>query len=108
MIRKFFKWIFKKELNELHSETQKYKDAFSNYESQERRIKNLLANIDVSVDVHHYSPSWACISIQGEKTDYIKFIDLGASDIREIHDFLKRYDRGKVDAIPHETQYLKF
>jgi hypothetical protein len=107
MIRKLFQWIFKKELIELEKATKKCNDAFINYQIQEKRIKNLLGNIDVSVDVHHYSPSWACISIQGQKMDYIKFIELGDADLREISNFLRRFDRGKVDASPHESKYLR-
>jgi hypothetical protein len=107
MIRKIFKWIFKKELLELNIATHKYNDAFINYQTQEKRIKNLLDNIDISVDYHQYSPSWAVISIQGEKQDYIKFIDLGKADIREIASFLKKYDRSKVDAAPQISPFFK-
>jgi hypothetical protein len=59
-------------------------------------LKNLLEGIDVSVDVHEYekySPSWAVISLQGQKSDYIKFVNLKDSDIRDISYFLRRYER---------------
>ncbi|MEQ3500621.1 hypothetical protein ABMY20_12760 [Tenacibaculum sp. SSH1-16] len=72
-------------------------------------VENLLQNIDVSVDLHKYAPSWAVISIQGEKSDYIKFVDLGRSDIQEIQRFLRYFDRKrvKVDAPFPEARFLK-
>ncbi len=114
--RKFFKWVFKAELNQLEIQIQKTNDATANYESQEKRIKNVLQNvlknIDVSVDVHEHSPSWAVVSLQGQKTDYIKFIDLGNSEIRHIAEFLRRYERDantniKIDASPNISQFLR-
>ena len=109
MIKKIFKWVFKKELLELQEQIQKSKDATVNYESQQKKIKNLLGNIEVSVDMHQYAPSWAVISIQGEKTDYIKFVDLGRRDIQQIQDFLSRFDRDmvKVDTPPSIAKFFK-
>lgn len=75
---------------------------------QEDRINKLLNNLDISVDVHYRANSWAVISIQGERSDFIKFIDLGRSDINEIYSFLRRYDRTKVDAEPRVYEWLKF
>jgi type I site-specific restriction-modification system R (restriction) subunit len=113
MIRKFFKWIFKNELQQLQAQINRTKEATSSYEAQEKIIKNILQNIDVSVDVHEYcrhSNSWAVISLQGQKTDYIKFVDLGNSNIREIGLFLRGFERHaniKVDASPHTTGFLR-
>ncbi|PKQ69373.1 hypothetical protein BZG01_00095 [Labilibaculum manganireducens] len=113
MLRKLFKWIFKDELQQLEAQIKIAKEAVLNYESQEKRIKNVLQNIDVSVDVHEYhkySPSWACISLQGVKSDYIKFIDLKDADIHHISSFLRRYERDlniKVDASPHASGFLR-
>jgi hypothetical protein len=112
MIRKLFKWIFKSELQQLEIQIQKAKDVTINCESQEVRIKRILQNVDVSMDVHEYkySPSWAVISIQGQKTDYIKFIDLGDSDIREIAKFLRQFEKNvniKVDASPVASEFLR-
>jgi len=107
MKKKILKWLFREELNNLQTEIRLSKDQRINLESQEKRIKNLLNNLDVSIDVHQYSPSWAVISIQGEKQDFIKFIELGEVDIREIYKFLKKYDRQKVDASPPNTHFIK-
>jgi hypothetical protein len=97
VLRKIFKWIFREELIELKTTTEITK-------AQGKIIKSLLGNIDVSVDVHQYAPSWAVISMQGEKADYIKFIDLGRAEIREIQKFLRQFERSKIDSAPHFTK----
>lgn len=113
MIRKLFKWIFKSELRELNIQIQKTKEATVNFESYQKSLKNVLENIDVSVDVHEfhkYSKSWAVISLQGSKTDYLKFIDLGDADIRYIQQFLRQFERNtkvKIDASPNASQFLR-
>lgn len=86
---------------------KEYKQALDRAIEKEKKLENILGNIDVSVDVHQYSPSWAVVSIQGEKSDYIKFIDLGEAQIKEISQFLKRYEREKIDAIPPVYNYIK-
>lgn len=113
MIRNFFKWVFKRELQELNKQIQNTKQATNKYKEYEHSLKNILQNIDVSVDVsehHRYSKSWAVISLQGCKTDYLKFIDLGDSDIRQIQSFLVRFDREnniKIDASPSASGFLR-
>ena len=94
-------WAFQSELLKLQKQLQKN-------QIQEDRINNLLNNLDISVDVHYIANSWAVISIQGERSDFIKFIDLGRSDINEIYSFLRRFDRSKVDAEPRVFEMLKF
>jgi hypothetical protein len=103
-MKKFFRWVFSKEIAELEK-------TISNFNIAEKRLRNVLGNIDVSVDVHQYSRSWACISIQGVKDDYIKFVDLGHRDVYEISKFLRQFERDvniKVDASPEVTRFLKF
>ena len=114
MIRKFFKWVFKSELETLNVQIQKANDAAKTCDSYTTHIKNILSNIDVSVDVHEYdhrySPSWAVISLQGHNTDYIKFVDLGERNIQEISSFLHQYERArsiKIDASPHTSQFMR-
>ena len=121
MIRKLFNWIFKSELDKL----QKAIDTAENrsfraeklgaeLEWQKKAFQSILDGIDVSVDVHEYdhrySPSWAVISLQGQKTDYIKFVELGQSEINEIAKFLRNFERNsniKVDASPMASQFLR-
>lgn len=113
MIQKFFRWIFKEELQSIQLQMQQIKSKLSKYESYERRLENIIGNIDVSIDVHDYhkyAKSWAVISLQGSKSDYIKFINLGDSDIVEIKRFLSNFDRNnniKIDASPYSTPLLR-
>lgn len=67
----------------------------------------MLNNLDISVDHHIYSKSWAVISIQGKRQDFIKFIDLGEKDIQQISNFLKNFDRTKIDASPEATKLIR-
>lgn len=104
-------WLFKKQLKEIEETLQCAKTELRLIQDKQKQVNNLLGNIDVSVDVHMHSSSWACISIQGERSDYIKFVDLGTSDIREIERFLKRYERNqnphKIDSPPSMKRWLK-
>ena len=104
IVRKLVRWALKDEIDQLNVGILEIK-------VQINRVKQVLGNIDVGVDVHEYdnkySPSWAVISIQGKRTDFIKFIDLGQREIIDIQQFLRHFDRSKVDASPHATQFLK-
>jgi hypothetical protein len=107
ILRKVFKWIFKEEVAELERTKNGWQFALNRCLEKEKKLDNILGNIDVSVDVHHHSPSWAVISIQGERSDYIKFVDLGKSEIKDIKNFLMNFDRTKIDASPGESKFLK-
>jgi hypothetical protein len=113
MIRNIFKWIFKDELISLNREIKKAETISRKLNEQKTIIDAFLKNVDVSVDVHEYkySPSWAVISIQGQKTDFIKFVDLGQSEIHEISRFLRNFERSnfntKVDASPSASNFLR-
>jgi len=106
MIRKFFRWIFRNELESLEQQIEDNACIGDKLQQQYERMNNIFDNLDVSVDLHHHAPSWAVISIQGERTDYIKFVDLGNRDIREIGRFLSMFDRQKVDANPRDRDLL--
>ena len=128
MTRRFFKWIFKDELNTLKNDSDilraklnKLNSTLLNAEqissdlnNQRETFNRLLNGIDVSVDVHEYdcsySPSWAVISLQGQKSDYVKFVSLGESEILEISRFISRFERQtnvKVDASPIASAFLR-
>lgn len=106
MIRKLFRWAFKKELIFLNAEIKRNASIRRELEIKSKKLDTLFNNIDISVDFHHYSPSWAVISIQG-KHDFIKFMDLGQRDIREIQQFLRQFDRSKVDCSPIESKFFE-
>ena len=114
ILRKLIRWALKDELDDLKSEIAKSKQVTRKCELYEANLKSMLQNIDVSVDVHEshhrYSPSWAVVSLQGERTDFIKFINLRDQDIREIDVFLRQFDRinnVKIDAAPNISAFLK-
>lgn len=80
LLRKLFLYLFKEDFQrmkalerDLKGLIHRQKCATSLAEVRAERIRKLLGNIDVSVDVHHRSGSWAVVSLQGGKTDYIKF-----------------------------------
>lgn len=115
LLRKLFFWLFKEDferMNKLESDLKglihRQKCATQEAEVHAERIRKLMGNIDVSVDVHHRSGSWAVVSLQGTKTDYIKFIDLDERSLREISSFLRQYDRQnvKIDANPFDRKML--
>lgn len=112
LIKKAFNWFFKAELDKLNSEITTANYTLNKLKQQQEKFEELLMGIDVSVDVHDYkySPSWAVISLQGKHTDYIKFVDLGDSDIREISKFLRNFEKDaniKIDAYPTTSDFLK-
>lgn len=111
MIRKFFKWVFREELENLHVQIEMSKTLAKGIRDQRRAIDNVLNSIDVSVDVNEYSynKSWAVVSLQGKRADFVKFIDLRDSEIREIEKFLRRFERHhlKIDASPSTSGWLK-
>lgn len=115
LLRKLFFWLFKedfqameKKCKDLDGLIHRQKCATQEAEVRAERIKQLIGNIDVSVDVHHRAGSWAVVSLQGGKTDYIKFIDLGSRDMLNIVHFLRQYDRTntKIDANPFDRHMI--
>ena len=112
MTRRIFNWIFKSQIDELNQKMRKVEVLIGDYEKRVKNADYILDGISVSVDAHEnpYSRSWAAISIQGSKQDYIKFVDLGAREIKDIAHFLRRFEKGRrtVDASPRATNFLKF
>lgn len=107
ILLRFLLWVLKDEFHKLHlSNTNIVKRTGV----IENRLDNIFKNLEVSVDVHdkRYSKSWAVISIQGEHSDFIKFIDLGKNEIHEIQQFLNHFNRSKIDACPNTSPFFKF
>lgn len=127
MLKNFFKkWLFKEELKdiELLKNQMEVQEGLSNellhkFNVKLRDIEEHAVSVaknyiieefgECAVDIGmQYDPSWAVISIQGRKRDYIRFIDLSEKDLMEIGRFLKQFERrGRqnfcVDA-PHFIQ----
>ena len=56
---------------------------------------------DVCVDHHLMSDSWAVIKVDSdEHSCYLKFITLNKKDLREIEQFMSRYERSHIDSSP--------
>lgn len=119
ILKKFFLWIFREEINGTKEEREEFERKVKFFERDLKRLDaelfvkyekldNMLNNLDISVDHHIYSKSWAVISIQGKRQDFIKFIDLGEKDIQQISNFLKNFDRTKIDASPEATKLIRF
>lgn len=114
MLKKLFNYIFASQISELNNEITELKKLCIIKQSEIKELRdlsikydNIVSNIDVSIDYHQYSNSWCCISIQGQKADYIKFIDLGDSDIKYIQNFLRNYEKNiKIDATPQQKAYI--
>lgn len=112
MIKKIFKWIFKKEILESEEKLNKalrdveigVKDMKYFQRVTKDDLKKIQDFIEVSVDVHDSdhmrARSWAVVSLQGKKADYIKFLDLDDMDIRGIAQFLRGFERPTIDAHP--------
>ncbi|MBD8348563.1 hypothetical protein [Dysgonomonas sp. HGC4] len=106
-LKKFFQWVFSYELGKIASEIRQCEKERKALKEQADRVSNLLSNLDISVDLHHYSPSWAVISLQGQKTDYIKFIQMNDRTIMDIDRVLRQFERSKVDCSPMEHAFLR-
>lgn len=130
LIKAIFLWAFKEEIVDLeahikgvleaqrdiviegtlkmNSTIQNTERISKNLEKKHNRLDNMLDNFDISVDHHMYSRSWAVVSIQGQKQDFVKFMDLGTRDIQEIQRFLHSFERNvKIDTAPNLTPFFK-
>jgi len=99
---KLKKWLLEEELDRLYIWSAKMQSrierAEKDYKEARLRFEEI---IDVGADVHERSDSWAVVCIDG-KQSYVKFVRLEKSNIREISDFLKRYERSnKVIDTPY-------
>lgn len=136
MIKKLLLWILRDEYINILEDHIKMKEHLSglyecvrNLQADNKHLKNLLIqsqkenstakqvydrmfeNTDVTVDVDMSSrygrgDSWAIISIQGEREDFVRFVDLSRHHIQEISHFLRQFRRGKVDAEPRTRNFL--
>ena len=81
-------------------ELHKIRDQHVNLHAEQvdflHQFDQIFGKMKVSVDIHERSPSWAVISLQGERADYVQFVDLGQRDVRDIQHFLRRFDRKNV------------
>lgn len=63
-----------------------------------REVSFLKSLVDIGVDVHQRTPSWAVICLKG-KQEYVKFYGADDNTIQEILHFLRQFNNcGIVDA----------
>lgn len=82
-----------------HSEIKKTKD----------RLKALIDSASLSVDVHDdpYSINWAVFNLEGKECLYMKFIDLGRQDLKNVINFMRQFENVRYDASPETSRILK-
>ena len=61
-----------------------------------KELQLLKNELQVGVDVHQRSPSWAVVCVKGKKADYIKLFNFDEKDEREIRSFLKQFQERNV------------
>jgi hypothetical protein len=124
IFRKFLLgWLLREEYNNLKVLIDTFKDTekriilkernldskINEVHDRSRKLDILFENLDVSIDHHinKYSRSWAVISLQGQKMDYIKFMDLGNDGVMEIQRFLRQFEIDsniKLDSFPRADE----
>lgn len=69
----------------------------------------LMSQFNFSSDIYaRENESWAVISIHG-KPEYVQFVNLHNRDMREIHSFLKKFERNnRVIDLPFGYNFLKY
>jgi hypothetical protein len=63
------------------------KDVVANKE----RIDIIYDMLKIGIDVHYESDSWAVFCIEG-KRDYVNFVRLKSSELRELARFIRQFD----------------
>lgn len=104
-------WLFADEIQSVKDNIEKgLRNATETSRKNREDIDNILRGLDLSVDVHENGNSWAVISLRAGDSVYLKFIDLSRSDIRDIADFLRKYERAsgmKIDALPRASDFFR-
>jgi hypothetical protein len=112
LIKKFFIWLFKEELNEINHINSETKKQLKEFKRINIAMERIMKSMDVGLNVEYapkYSKSWCVFSIQGEKEDFIKFMDLGDKELIELRKIIKQFEGTniKIDAIPQTSRFLK-
>jgi uncharacterized protein with von Willebrand factor type A (vWA) domain len=117
LIKRILRWALKPEIERMEQEADAMARVHRIHEENKllnQRLRLLLNNfgagLDVEISGHKYARSWAVVCLQGEKADFVKFVDLGDAEIREIQRYIYQFERGKtaIDAAPQFRQILKF
>ena len=112
-------WLFSQEIDDIKTTRTKTEEMITKlnmindryselrgYEIALNEAKRTLAScMEVGVDVHLKGGSWAVICLKG-KAEYVKFIDLGHSNIMQISQYLRQFEDSHttIDAGPFDHQ----
>lgn len=102
-LKRFFCYLF-----EIDNEIKKLKELQIELKQSKDRFDEIFGRLEISVDYHehHEHNNWAVISIAGEGSDFIKFVNLNSKDLMEIKRFMSVFDKSKVDHSPSMTPYF--
>ena len=88
------------------SKINELNDTISTLNEKIQHLDMVFNQMEISIDVHTKTGSWAVLSIAAGDVDYIKFLQFSPKDLRELQGFLKNFQRCKVDATPPIKQFL--
>lgn len=91
-IKSLVRWALSDEIVKMESRLQRN---ITLHERISREFDNIRNEFKVGVDVDYHG-SWAVVCLEGEKHDYIKFLNLNKRDAREISNFLNQFNRKNV------------
>jgi len=86
------------------------------FKSMEKNLERIWGNTQIASDIDagyggRYG-SWAVVCVRGKSENYVKFLDLSLNDVREVHGFLKCFEKdSRIDDAPRfmmRKGYLKF
>lgn len=112
MLKRFLKWLLADIItdiiaDELQKSNRIVDESLQKIAKKEKAIDAIFGKMEVSVDVHRQTSSWAVISIAGQKSDYIKFLTLHPKELKYVADFLRNFENRKVDASPNDMEFLE-
>ncbi|WP_236354801.1 hypothetical protein [Konateibacter massiliensis] len=85
--------IYKRSSNECKRATEECEKAYE-IVSDCQKMMNEICDVGVDVDFRDNYHSWAVVCIHG-KMDFMKFVPLNHSDVREVARFLKQFEYSK-------------
>lgn len=113
LLKKIIRWALSDEIAQLNKLTRELDflgtDTKVKLENLTHEVSKINDLIDVSASIERGSRhgSWAVISIEGRDNDFIRFVDLGNSELCEIQRFLSQFDKKNIDAHPADRRFLR-
>jgi 23S rRNA A2030 N6-methylase RlmJ len=107
IIKCLVNWLFSEEINQYKKEIERLKKERKASEDLNNFLRNIWGEMEVNLDHHYRSPSWAVICLQGKRADFIKLVELPEADMRCLLNFLQLFKRGKVNCEHDLRPYLR-